>query len=102
MAPQGVPTSESRSEGSGIAAKARGKLKRLLGGSFEVRYPDGRVVRVKKSVIRSALEMAGLDRAALESYMRAGSVNLAEMRSAELGAWRFALLASGLEPMDGW
>ena len=53
-------------------------------------------------MIRSALEMAGLDRAALESYMRAGSVNLAELRSSELGAWRFALLASGLEPMDGW
>ncbi len=101
-APQEAPTSEGRSERSGIAAKVQGKLKRLLGGSFEVRYPDGRVVRVKKSVIRSALEMAGLDRVALESYMRSGSVNLAELRSAELGAWRFALLASGLEPMDGW
>ncbi len=101
-APQETPTSGGRSERSGIAAKVQGKLKRILGGSFEVRYPDGRVVRVKKSVIRSALEMAGLDRAALESYMRSGSVNLAELRSAELGAWRFALLASGLEPMDGW
>ncbi len=102
VAPQEALTPEGRSEGSGIAAKVQGRLKRLLGGSFEVRYPDGRVVRVKRSVIRSALEMAGLDRAALESYMRAGSVNLAELRSSELGAWRFALLASGLEPMDGW
>ncbi len=98
----GVSVSGNGSEELGLRSRVQRGLRRLMGGSFEVRYPDGRVRRVKRSVIRSALEMAGLDRAALESYMRAGSVDLAELGGTELDAWRFALLASGLEPVDGW
>lgn len=100
--PPGPEPSDGGPGGSGLGSRLRERLTRLLGGTFEVRYPDGRVRRVRGSVIRSALQMAGVSGERLESYMEAGSVNLADLGDRELEAWRFALLASGLEPLDGW
>ena len=87
-------TRRSKRGHNGLISKV---VARLSGRDFRVRYPEGRVAWVRRSVLRDALEMAGMHQSVIEQYLQSGEVDLSEIPPAELPAWRFALLASGLD-----
>ena len=101
MREQSSPSSHGMGRGESSSKNFLSKfVARLSGRDFQVRYPSGKVAWVRRSMLKSALEMAGMHQSLIDRYLQSGQVDLSQIPPADLSAWRFALLVSGLDSIE--